>query len=280
MRGQRLDERIWLLIIAGAALLLYHRTFAYFWLQWREEPRYSLGWLVLFVSGYLAWKKWPQVRMAERSPSSMGLLVIMIAVVFHLVGSLLDISGPSSLSILLYLVGCCVYLHGPALLRTLAFPLAFLVFAIPFPGGVTDVIGFPLQLWASGTAAFLLRMTGLEIVRNGVNLAIPGFDMQVAEACSGMSSLVALSGVAAVFAYLTRLSQTQKWLIFLLSVPIAFSANVVRIVTIALVGYTWGPEVATTAYHKWSSPLLFAAAIAMLVLINGVFEWLNARGTT
>jgi exosortase len=195
----------------------------------------------------------------------------------HIGGSILDISGPSSLSILLYIVGACIYFHGLPLMKVIWFPLAYLIFAVPFPGGVTDTVGFPLQLWASGATAHLLSAIGLEVTRSGVNLSVPGFDFQVAEACSGMSSLVALVGVTAVFAYVTRLPSAMKWLLFFLAIPIALVANVARITTIALVGYYTGAGDATVVYHHWSSPILFLVAVVLLFVISRGLEWLSTR---
>jgi len=276
----RRSELIWLGVIAAAAAAMYLKTFAYCLREWGAEAQYSLAYLVPFVSGYFLWKKWPVVLKTQRSPTAWGLVLIVLAIFMHLAGSVLDVSGPSSVSMLLYLVGACLYFHGPRLVKVLAFPLAYLVFAIPVPGGVTDVIGFPLQLWASGSTAAILRTLGMDVTRTGVNLSVPGFDFQVAEACSGMSSLVALVGVTAVFAYLTRLPPAQKWFLFLLAAPIALAANIARITTIALVGHKWGEESATGLYHTWSSPLLFLAAIIILFFINWGLEWLNARRTT
>ena len=272
--------RAWTAVIIVAAAVMYHRTFAYFWRERREEPQYSLAYLVPFVSGYFLWRQWPRVREAAKSPTPLGLVLIVLALMLHLGGTLLDVSGPSSISVLVFLTGCCLYLHGPRLVRAIAFPLAYLVFAVPVPGGITDEIGFPLQLWASGASASLLEAFGIQVARSGVNLSVPGFDMQVAQACSGMSSLVALTGVAAVFAYMTSLPASQKWALFLLAVPVALAANIIRISTIALVGYTWGESAATGVYHKWSSPILFLAEIMLLFLGNWGFERWNARQTT
>jgi len=164
--------------------------------------------------------------------------------------------------------------------RALAFPLAYTVFMIPLPGGVIDRLGLPMQLWASGSSAALLRLFGLDVVRSGVNLSVPGFDFQVAQACSGMSSLVALVGVTAVFAYVTRLPLVCKWILFLLALPIALAANVVRITAIGLVGYQWGQEAAMNIFHEWSSPILFVVAVILLFVISMVLEWISGRLTT
>jgi len=272
-----LQEKIWLAAILLATIATYAPTFHYFWTRWMEDAQYSLAPLVPFVSGYFIWKKWPEVKTLRRSPSVWGLVIISLALMLHLVGVALDISGPSSFSLLLCLLGGCLYFHGSELVRTLAFPLAYAFFLIPVPGGILDRIGFPLQLWASGTTATLLSLMGIEVVRSGVNLSVPGYDFQVAQACSGMSSLVALVGVTAVFAYISRLPVVFKWILFILAIPIALAANVIRITTIALVGYQWGPKAAQDIYHDWSSPLLFVAAILLIITISRGFEWLSKR---
>lgn len=273
-------ERLWLAAVVAVAVVMYVPTFRFLWQQWMDDAQYSLAFLVPFVSGYFAWRKWPEVRLVMRSSSVWGLALIMAALAFHLMGVMLDVSGPSGLSLLMFLVGACMYFHSVALVRTLGFPLAYCVFMIPIPGGVLDLVGFPLQLWASGTTAVVLRTIGIEVTRSGVNLSVPGYDFQVAQACSGLSSLVALVGVTAVFAYITRLPAKYKWALFCLSLPIALVANVIRIITIALVGYQWGPEAAGDIYHDWSSPILFMVAIVMLFVLNRGFEWLSERRTT
>lgn len=279
-RGLRRNETIGLAIVGISAVLLYWHTFGYFWKAWRTDTQYSMAYLVPFVSGYFIRRQWPLVIKTKRAPHVAGLCMVVLAIIMHLGGEILDISGPSSLSVLLFLIGLCIYLHSLDLVRVLWFPIAYLIFAIPFPGGVTDMIGFPLQLWASGATATLLHTVGIEVTRNGVNMSLPGFEFQVAEACSGMSSLVALVGVTAVFAYITSLPNKLKWLLFFLAVPVALAANVVRITTIALVGYQWGQHAAMDIYHDWSSPLLFIVAILLLFLINGGMEWLTSRRGT
>jgi len=273
-------ERLWLAGVVAAAVVTYIPTFGYLVHKWREDVQYSLAFLVPFVSGYFVWKKWPEVKALQRSPCVWGLVVLAFALLLHLAGVILDVSGPSGVSLLLCLLGGCIYFHGTALVRTLAFPLAYTVFMIPVPGGVIDKVGLPMQLWSAGSSAALLRMLGLDVTQSGVNMSVPGFDFQVAQACSGMSSLVALVGVSAVFAYITHLPAVCKWIIFCLSLPIALAANVVRISAIALVGYQWGRDAAMNIFHDWSSPILFVSAVALLFVLSLVLEWISGRLTT
>ncbi|MHB9036655.1 MAG: exosortase/archaeosortase family protein [Armatimonadota bacterium] len=276
--GRRMN--LWLLSVVVVAAIMYIPTFRFLWAKWMEDAQYSLGFLVPLVSGYFFWKKWPEVPKLTASPSAWGLVLILIGLFLHLAGTLLDVSGPSGVSIIIVLVGGCLYFLGKGLLKLMAFPLAYMIFMIPVPGGLIDRVGLPMQLLASGATAHILSIIGLDVSRAGIQITVDGYQFEVAPACSGMSSLVALVGVSAVFAYMTSLRPAYKWTLFALSLPIALAANIVRITTIALVGYQWGWENAMHIYHDWSSPLLFMVAIVLLFAINGGFEWLSARRTT
>jgi len=273
-------EAQWLCAVGVLAIVLYLPTFRYLWNRWMSDSQYSLAYLVPFVSGYFGWKLWGMARRQPRSSSAFGMALIVLAMLAHLVGSLLDVAILSGASVFVCLIGGCLYLRGTAFTRVMWFPLAYIVFMIPVPEGLTDMVGFPLQLWASASTARILDLLGIEVARNGVNLSVSGFDFQVAAACSGMSSLVALIGTTAVFAYITKLPNRYRWALFALSLPIALAANVVRITTIALVGYGIGAHAAIDIYHDWSSPILFMAAIMLLFAFSRGFEWLNDRRTT
>lgn len=278
---RQINQKRWMLIgVLALAAVMYVPTFRYLWGKWMEDSQYSLAYLVPFVSGYFTWKKWPEVVASKRSSSGLGLVLIALALLMHLGGVILDVSGPSGVSVILVLVGGCLYFHGKGLVRVLAFPLAYTVFMIPLPGGLVDRVGLPMQILASKSTAMLLQLVGLDVTRTGIQLSVDGYSFEVAPACSGMSSLVALVGVTAVFAYITSLPPKYKWALFSLSFPVALTANIVRITSIALVGYLWDWEKAMSIYHDWSSPILFLAAIIQLFIINWGFEWLSARRTT
>ncbi|MFQ3549466.1 MAG: exosortase/archaeosortase family protein [Armatimonadota bacterium] len=271
------QEMIFLISLIAAGIILYFPTFMYLWDRWMSDTQYSIAFLVPPISGYFIWKKWNDIKTIERKPTVVGLYIILFALIFHLTGIILDITGPSGVSLIILIVGLLMYLHSFEIVKLLWFPLAFLVFMIPVPGGVLDIVGLPLQMWASISTASMLRTIGIDVYREGVNLSVPGFKFEVALACSGMSSLVALVSVTAVFAYISKLPTLYKWILFALALPIALIANIIRITTIALVGYKWGPEAAGDIYHDYSSPILFMAAILFLFLLSWGFEWISSR---
>lgn len=275
-------ERWWIISVIALATLMYLPTLAYMWEKWMNDP-FSLGCLAPAVCAYFAWTKWGAVKKLKRSPTRWGLALIIPALLLHLVGVVLDVSGPSSVSLIVMIVGLCLYFHGAALVRTLAFPLAYMVFMVPIPGGIIDRICLPMQLFAGRSTAVLLRLCQIPVTQAGVSLTVgveDPFQFSVAEQCSGMSSLVALVGVSAVFAYISGLPTKLKWVLFALSPPIAIAANILRITSIALLGCLWDQDIAMFI-HKWAaSPILFFFAILLLFVISWGFEWLSVRRTT
>lgn len=280
LQRQIIRDRRWLIAVIMAAVVMYIPTFRYLWEKWMDDAQYSLSYLVPCICVYFVWQKLPEIKALPRSSARFGAVLIVIALILHLVGTVLDVSGFSSVSIIFMLVGGCAYLHSASLVKLLWFPLAYTVFMVPIPGGVIDKIGHPMQLFASGMSADLLQMLRIDVIRAGIQLTVDGFDFTVAPACSGMSSLVALMGVTAVYAYMTKLPAIYQWALFALSMPIAIAANIMRITAIALLGYLWDWDKAM-AIHKWAaSPILFMFAILLLFAINWGFEWLSARRTT
>lgn len=276
----RQNERAWLIIIALVAILMYYHTLIYLWSKWMDDAQNSLGFLVPLVCGYFFWRKYPEIKNTKRQPSNWGLVIIVFSLIMHAAGMILDVSGPSALSIVTIIVGGCLYFHGSGLVRLMSFPLAYMLFMIPVPGGVMDKITMPMQEFASKSTVFLLSLIIPNVQRQGIQIRVDGFLFEVAPACSGMSSLVALVGVCAVFAYLTQLTNRFKWLLFSFSVPIAIAVNIIRICSIGMLGYYWDWEQAMSIYHEWSSPMLFVVAILILFLINWGLELICERRAT
>jgi exosortase len=271
------EESFWLITIGIVSIIVYAQTFVTFWAKWSSNAQYSMAPLVPLVSGYFVYSMWGKVTKLEHNECKWGLSLIILALLMHVVGSALDITGPSGISVLVFGIGLLIYFHSFEIVKVLWFPLAYLLFAIPLPGGLIDTVGLPLQLKASAGTEFLLKTLGIDVVRSGVNFEVPGFVFKVAIECSGMSSLVALIGVIAVLAYLSRASNLFKWILFALAIPVAFVANVIRITTIALVGYYFGSDAATNIYHDWSSPILFMSAIVIMLFMSWIFEKISLR---
>jgi exosortase/archaeosortase family protein len=208
--------------------------------QWSNDPNFSHGFFVPAFSLFVLWQDRARLAREPREPSSWGLLVIAFALSVLLVGVL-----------------------GAEL-----FPWAFLVFMIPIPAIVFTQITFPLQMLASKIAALLLPIAGVPVLREGNVIHLPAMSLEVAEACSGVRSLLSLMTLAIIYGYLT---ETRIWVRIVLataSIPIAVAANSVRIVGTGLLVQHWDPDKAQGFFHTFSGWLVFVVSLAMLVLLH------------
>ena len=136
----------------------------------------------------------------------------------------------SRISGLILLAGLVWTFAGLPMLRVLKFPLLVMLLAIPFPAVIYNQITFPLQLFASRVAASILPLFNVPVLREGNVIELPMMRLEVAEACSGIRSLMSLFTVAVIYGYLLEPSTLRRTLLALASIPIAVAANALRIV--------------------------------------------------
>jgi exosortase len=135
--------------IAALFVALYASTFAFMAARWRGDEAYQHGWLVIPVALGVVWFRRARLRDLPVGSSPAGLALIAFALLLHLFEKAVDLNGPSPLSIPIFVAGAVWYFLGTAFLRELAFPIAYLIFMIPIPGGFTEVVSFPLRLFAT-----------------------------------------------------------------------------------------------------------------------------------
>ena len=173
------------------------------------------------------------------------------------------------ISMLGTICGLIVYFCGGALLRAMAFPLAFLLFAIPIPVLIYNEIVFPLQFMASKFATSTLEMLNLfPIMREGNVLILPDMSLEVVEACSGIRSLMSLLALAAGYGYLAERSTAVRWLLFLAMVPLAIISNGTRVMITAIMANYIGPKAAEGFMHEFSGWVIFVVATALFLALH------------
>lgn len=270
---------------------IYWSTFVFLTARWRTDPAAQHGWLIIPIAAYVVWSKREKLRALPLSSSGAGLWVMGLALLLHLFEKAVDLNGPSPLSIPIFVAGAVWYFAGGAWLKELCFPIAYLSFMIPIPGGFTEIVSFPLRLLATSGSRAIADLLGVQTVGAGMNIQFwranslgnPATDfvpLEVADPCSGLHSLMALKALHAITAYLSRLRIGWKWVLFMCAIPIALAANLTRIVGIILIGYYWSKDIALGLFHDWSSPMLFAIAFAILISIGRLMEWLTGAHRT
>ena len=231
-----------------------------------ENPDYSYGFLVPLLVACVVWQQFPEYQRVPLTPSRFGIVIILFALVLFFCGSLGADDFSARISLCILLAGILVYLFGWETLRACAFPLGYLSLMIPLPTIIHNQITFPMQLLASRIAETLIRTFGIPVFREGNLLAVPHYAVEVAQACSGIRSLLSLLALGVAYAYFAEERSWMRVLLIILMLPIAILTNAVRIMTACLLGYQVGAEWAEGFVHSFSGWLIFVFATAILYL--------------
>jgi len=240
--------------------------------QWWHDPNFSHGFLVPLFSVYVFWQNRARLQSLPRAGSSSGLLIVAVALVVLVVGELGAELFLSRVSLLLLLAGLIVFFLGWTQFRAVLFPWAFLFLMLPVPAIVFNQITFPLQLLTSKLAAVVLPWFGVPVLREGNIIHLPAMPLEVADACSGIRSLLSLATLSVIYGYLMESRISIRVVLALASIPIAVAANGLRIVGTGLLVQYWDPDRAEGFFHTFSGWLIFVVSLVMLFLLHQLLQ--------
>lgn len=266
-----LANRRFMLGLALILLLLaavYYQVLIKLVTDWWNLPDFSHGFLVPLFSAYLVWERRKVLRQIEVSPSWSGIAVMALGIVVLLMGVYGSELFLSRISLLIVMAGMVVTLGGWQWMKELRFPLLALILAIPIPAILFSQITFPLQILASKLASGLLPLFGVPVLREGNVIELPVMNLEVAEACSGIRSLMSLFTLAVFYGYFMEKSTWRRVLLALASIPIAIAANAVRILGTGLCVQYWDPVKATGFFHEFSGWVIFLVSLTCLYLLH------------
>jgi len=248
--------------------------------QWWSDADVGHGFFVPLVSGFIVWQRREQLMALEWKPAWWGIGLMAWGGLQAYIGLLGAEQFLQRTAFLESLVGLLLVLGGTALIRELAFPLLLLPFMIPIPTVIYNQITFPLQLFASRVAEVLLGLINIPVYREGNVLELASQKLSVAEACSGIRSLLSLSFLALVYGYFFDNKVWMRFALFIGVLPIAILANAGR-VTITGILSERDPELARGFFHELEGFIIFAIAFAMLyvlhLLISLIYRWKFAK---
>ena len=252
--------------IAVALLFVVYGPILYYMVQhWHDVADYSHGFLIAPLALYFAWERQPKLRRARIEPSWWGLVPLALSTLTLVVGRLGVELMNMRVSFVLALMGIVLLLLGRQVFRILAFPLFFLFLMVPLPQSLVNVVAFPLQLTAADWAVDLLYQLRIPALREGNIIHLPNTTLFVAEACSGLRSLMALITLGVVFAYFFRKSWGERILIVLSAIPIAIIVNALRVTLTGILTYRFGEKAAEGAIHEFQGLITFSAAFMLLL---------------
>jgi exosortase len=253
---------------AGAAVLLYAPILFGLARQWGSDPAASHGWLLAGAAAFVAVRRARSLRALPVSPRAVGLAITAAAMLLYLAGSLAGDLFVQRVSLPLAVVGAVLAVAGVAQLRTLLAPVALFALAIPLPAIVVTYLTLPLQLVSSQIAADMLHASSINVIRHGNLLVLDQITLEVAEACSGLQSVLSLGSVAAVGAAMLPIDRWGRALMFAAVLPIAIIGNGLRVATTGWLT-TWIGEMAVEGLVHQAT-----GYAAFLVMCAGLFSLL------
>lgn len=256
--------------LVGLLGLAYAPTFEWLAARYRApDTLYGHGPLVPLVSGYLVWRRRAELVRASAAGDARALSLVVPALLLHLLAVALRVDFGSGVSLWLLVAGLCWLLWGAPVLSRVAFPWAFLGFAIPVPMVLVAHAAQVLKQWVIGAAGFLLEHTGTGVRTEGSYLLLPGGGrLLVDDECSGLRSIIALLALGTVMAATAGdLTRRRRGLVAALAVPVALLANLLRVILLSLIGAQQGPE-AAARWHDVSGWGVYAITILCYVVLE------------
>jgi len=255
-------------LVALGFTALYWQVLVKLVMDWYHDDNYSHGFLIVPIAVYFAWERREKLKSAAANPSVLGLVVVAGSIAVLLAGILGSELFLTRISIVGTLVGGVLFMFGWRHLRILAFPLAFLLLMIPIPAIIFNQIAFPLQLLASRFGEAAMGAADVPVLREGNVLILANTTLEVAEACSGIRSLVSLLTLAIVLGYFSDRRLWVRLCVALSSIPVAVVTNGFRVAGTGIAAHRFGPAAAEGFFHEFSGWLVFVAAFALTLAIQ------------
>ncbi len=249
-------------------------------LQWigpARDPNFEHGIFVPLFALFVLWQDRKRLQAIAPAPSWAGLPLVVLGLFMLVLGVLGAELFFSRVSLLIILAGLIILFQGWTFFRAVLFPWAILILMIPIPTLLLQQVTFPLQLLAAKLATALLELVGVPVLREGNVIGLAAMKLAVAEACSGIRSLLTLVTLSVIYGYLM---ETRIWVrvaLVVSAVPIAVAANSFRIFGTGLLVQYWDPDKAEGFYHALGGWVIFVVALIMLFAVHRIISliWKN-----
>ncbi len=265
------DPWRWLPVALGLAALYLPTLYDLHETVWNDEEN-SHGPIIFAIVVWLFWQKRNELlNAADRPATGAGSVVLLLGLLTYILGRSQSIIFFEVGSMIPVIAGLLLFVKGWAALRNAWFALMFVLFMLPLPGLITEPLTGPLRNFISVLAENLLYAVGYPIARSGVVLTIGQYQLLVAEACSGINSIFSLSALGLPYMHVMRHPQWWRNALLLASiVPIAFLANLIRVIVLVLVTYHFGDAAGQGFIHGFAGMVLFIVALLMLFALDSL----------
>jgi len=241
---------------------------------WSSVDFYSHGFLVPGVSLWAGLSMRPRLARLPRARHGGGVLVLVGALGLGLVGASTSSLTLQGVALVAAVAGLCLFLRGPAWLRALSFPIGFLLFMVPLPDAWVTPVIVELQIFVSTVGVGILQLFGWSVYREGNVIEIPGGEtLFVAEACSGITSLITLLPLAVFLAYYTERRLGRRLVLVAATLPLAMAGNLLRVIgTVVAAGHYGAKTAAAGPLHEWAGLLTYVIGCLALLAVGAAMR--------
>lgn len=285
MKLDNQEFRRWVPVLRSAwpiwvgLLVMYWPTYKYVINVLWSSADQAHGPLILLIVGYLFYIRrefFQRPNIAGNKP--IGLLFFVVGLISYVIGRSQDILIFDLGSQIPVLVGLLLFSRGFSSLKEFWFPLFFIIFMVPLPGGVVDAVTMPMKISVSYMAELVLYSVGYPIARSGVILQIGQYQLLVADACAGLHTLLSLEALGLLYLNIIKSNSIFRNVsLAILIVPISFTANVIRVITLTLITYYFGDSVGQGFMHGFAGMFLFVVALLLIFWIDSLLQFFERK---
>ncbi len=255
-----------LVVFVAAFSFLYWEVIYEMVMVWNNDENYSHGLLIPFISAYLLYQRKDELNRVQIKPAAVGIPVLLAGICLLILGNLSNEYFTSRLSMLVVLAGMVLFVFGMQCFRLMMFPFVYLLFMIPLPYIIYDSVAFPLKLFVTKVSVSFLDMLGILVLSEGNIIHLEDITLEVADACSGIRSIISLMALSTALAFFTQKGRLKKIVFILLAIPIAIAVNAMRVIGTGILANKYGSVVAEGFFHEFAGLVIFGSAIALLIL--------------
>ena len=238
--------------------------------QWYEDANYSHGFVVPLIAGYFVYERRHELADVLVAPWWPGLALFLLGLLQLAIGWLGTEFFTMRSSLVVTLAGMTLFFFGKPLFRLVMLPLAYLMFMVPLPYIIYDMIAFPLKLFVTRVSIASLKLMGVVVMREGNIIMLPLTTLEVADACSGIRSLISLLALAVAYAFFLNITPLRRAALILAAIPIAISANALRVIGTGLLAQYWGARAAEGFFHEFAGLAVFVVAIVLMIALGSL----------
>ncbi|MCF6345312.1 MAG: exosortase B [Thiomicrorhabdus sp.] len=264
----------------AAFVLLYWSIYAQLFNEVWVTDEQAHGPIVFAIVIFLFWSNWKSLDPNDSTSSSkvMGYLCMLMSAFLYIIGKSQSLLEFAVLSQFFLLFGFFLAFFGYSSVKRLWFPILFLLFLVPIPGAVLAMITLPLKIAVSYVSENILHFFDYPIARTGVILQIGYYKLLVADACAGVHTIISLEAMGLLYLYLIKsTSALRNITLAILIVPIAFIANVIRVIVLVLITFHYGDEAGQGFLHDFAGFVLFFVALVFIIFTDTFLRWLSKK---